>query len=65
MVFDKEKEFLENFNKPKVLQKCPKCGELSLQYSDGKLFCTKCPYSEDIGSHSQKGCPLVNLQDIL
>ena len=47
---DKEKDFLEEFKKLKVLQKCPKCGELSLRYVDGKLVCEECSFGQNIGS---------------
>lgn len=39
------KRQLENF---KVVQKCPKCGELSLRFVEGKIKCGNCSYEQSI-----------------
>jgi len=45
----KETEFLEkSMENFKPVQKCPKCGRLSLTYANGKLRCSECSFEENI-----------------
>jgi len=40
----------DNLDKSNVVQKCPKCGELSLKFVKGKIICSKCGYGVDVGT---------------
>ncbi|MEK6948934.1 MAG: hypothetical protein AABX34_01840 [Nanoarchaeota archaeon] len=40
------KKSLEKF---KIVQKCPRCNELELRYSDGRIKCSNCGFEERIG----------------
>jgi len=33
----------------KVVQKCPKCGSLSLKFIEGKIRCESCSFEQDVG----------------
>lgn len=44
-----EEKWKKQFEEFKVVQKCPKCGELSLKFSEGKIKCYKCSYEQNIG----------------
>ena len=35
--------------KLRVVQKCPKCGNLSLKYIEGKLICSDCGFEQSVG----------------
>jgi len=39
------KEQLEKF---KMVQKCPKCGNLSLSFVEGKIKCTNCGFEQNV-----------------
>jgi len=43
-----EEDWKKQLEKFKVVQKCPKCGELSLTYAGGKIRCSECGYGQDI-----------------
>jgi len=44
-----EENWKKQIEKFKVVQKCPKCGELSLKFMEGKIKCSKCGYEQNIG----------------
>ena len=44
-----EEDWKKQFEKFKVVQKCPKCGELSLKFSEGKIKCSKCSFEQNVG----------------
>ena len=39
----------ERFEKTGIAQKCPKCGNLSLQFREGKLRCSECSFEQPVG----------------
>ncbi|HJN57348.1 MAG: hypothetical protein QF436_00700 [Candidatus Woesearchaeota archaeon] len=45
-----EENWKKELEKFKVVQKCPKCRELSLKYSEGKIKCSNCSFEQNIGS---------------
>ena len=45
-----DEDFMKKFEKIDVLQRCPKCGKISLMYKEGKLECANCTYSHDVGT---------------
>ncbi|MBW2976725.1 hypothetical protein KY347_04735 [Candidatus Woesearchaeota archaeon] len=45
-----EEEWKNQLEKFKVVQKCPKCGELSLKYFEGRIKCTNCGFEQDAKS---------------
>jgi len=40
------KKQLEKF---KVVQKCPKCGQLSIRYIEGRIKCSNCNFEQNVG----------------
>jgi len=44
-----EEHWKKQLGKVKVVQKCPKCGQLSLKYEKGKLICSSCGFEQNIG----------------
>jgi len=42
-------DWKKEFEKTKVVKKCPKCNELSLKFAEGKLKCSNCDFYQDIG----------------
>jgi ribosomal protein S27AE len=44
-----EEDWKKQLDKFKVVQKCPKCGNLSLKYEKGKLVCGNCNFEQNIG----------------
>jgi len=45
-----EENWKKEFEKFKVVQKCPKCGELSLKFSEGKIKCSECSYEQNVAN---------------
>jgi|TARA_B100001971_G_scaffold117166_1_gene107903 ribosomal protein L37AE/L43A len=43
-----EEDWKKQIEKFKVVQKCPKCGELALNYVGGKIKCSKCSYEQNM-----------------
>ncbi|MBI2655473.1 hypothetical protein HYX06_03560 [Candidatus Woesearchaeota archaeon] len=43
-----DEDFENKTRKFSVVQQCPKCGQLSLAFRKGKVFCANCSYNEDI-----------------
>ena len=44
-----EEDWKKQLEKFKVVQRCPKCGKLSLKYENGKLKCSDCSFEQNIG----------------
>ena len=44
-----EGDWKKQFEKFKVVQKCPRCNELSLKYLNGKINCSECGFEQNIG----------------
>jgi len=44
-----EEDWKKQIEKFKVVQKCPRCGELSLKFTEGKIKCSKCSFEQTIG----------------
>ena len=42
-------DWKRQIEKFKVVQKCPRCGELGLKYSQGKIKCDNCGFEQNIG----------------
>ena len=42
-------EWKQEFGKFKVVQKCPRCNNLSLKYVEGKIKCSDCSFEQNIG----------------
>ena len=47
---NEDEDFMKKFEKVDVLQRCPKCGKISLMFKEGKLMCVNCSYAVDVGS---------------
>ena len=45
-----EEDWKKQFGKFKVVQKCPKCRELSLKFTEGKIKCSKCGFEQNIAN---------------
>ena len=45
-----EEDWKKQFEKFKVVQRCPKCGKLSLKFVEGKIKCSDCGYGQDVPS---------------
>jgi ribosomal protein L37E len=43
-----EGDWKRQLEKSKVVQKCPRCGELSLKFTEGKIKCASCGYEENV-----------------
>ncbi|MBS3132017.1 hypothetical protein J4212_06290 [Candidatus Woesearchaeota archaeon] len=43
------KGWKEEFEKFRIIQKCPRCGSLALSFVDGKLLCGECGFEQNIG----------------
>jgi len=44
-----EENWRKEFEKFKVVQRCPKCGEISLKFVEGKIKCSKCSFEQNVG----------------
>ena len=44
-----EEDWKKQFEKFKVVQKCPKCGQLTLKFVEGKIKCSDCGFEQNIG----------------
>ena len=44
-----EEDWKKQIEKFKVVQKCPRCGELNLKYVEGKIKCSNCSFEQNIG----------------
>ena len=42
-----EEDWKKQFEKFKVVQKCPRCGELSLKFMEGKIKCGSCGFEQN------------------
>jgi ribosomal protein S27AE len=40
----------ENIERFKIVQKCPKCSKVALRFSEGRLICSNCAFSQNIGN---------------
>jgi ribosomal protein L37E len=47
---DHDDDWKQNLEKFKVVQKCPKCGNLSLKFVEGKIQCSGCGFEQNVGS---------------
>jgi|TARA_Y100000310_G_C20542788_1_gene744141 ribosomal protein L37AE/L43A len=45
-----DKDWKEQLDKFKVVQRCPKCSSLSLKFVEGKLKCSECSFEQDMKS---------------
>jgi len=45
-----EEDWKRQIEKFKVVQKCPRCGELSLKFAEGKIKCGKCSFEQNVGN---------------
>jgi len=43
-----DENFDNKIRKFSVVQECPKCGQLSLAFSKGRIVCASCGYNESI-----------------
>jgi ribosomal protein L37E len=43
-----EPEFEKKVPKFSVVRECPKCGQLSLSFREGKIICSNCGYGENV-----------------
>ena len=44
-----EEDWKKQIGKFKVVQKCPRCNNLSLKYVEGKIKCSDCSFEQNIG----------------
>ncbi len=44
-----EEDWKKQIEKFKVVQKCPRCNELSLKYVKGKIECPNCGFEQNVG----------------
>ena len=44
-----DEDWKKDFEKFKVVQKCPKCGQISLKSTEGKIICSNCSYEQNNG----------------
>ena len=42
-------DWKRQIEKFRVVQKCPRCNELGLKYSQGKIKCDNCGFEQNIG----------------
>ena len=42
-----DEDWKNQLGKFKVVQKCPRCGKLSLGFDNGKIKCSDCGYEQD------------------
>jgi hypothetical protein len=47
MSFDDE-DWKKQFDKIKIVQTCPKCGNLGLKYFEGKIRCSECGFEQSV-----------------
>jgi len=43
-----EEDWKTQLDKFKVVQKCPRCGEISLGFIEGKIKCSKCSFEQNV-----------------
>jgi len=43
-----EEDWKKQIEKFKVVQKCPRCNELSLKYIGGKIKCGNCGFEQNV-----------------
>jgi ribosomal protein L37AE/L43A len=46
---DSNEDWRKEFEKFNVVQICPKCGKLTLKFSEGNLICSNCSFNQDVG----------------
>lgn len=44
-----EEDWKNQLEKFKVVQKCPRCGQLSLKFDKGKIQCSNCGFEQNVG----------------
>jgi len=44
-----DEDWKKDFEKFKVVQKCPKCGQISLKFKEGKIKCSNCSFEQNVG----------------
>ena len=44
-----DEDWKKQIEKFKVVQKCPRCGDLSLKFIEGKIKCSKCSFEQNVG----------------
>ena len=48
-----DEDWKKQFDKFKVVQKCPICGQLTLKFVDGKIKCSNCGFEQNVGEIKQ------------
>ena len=43
-----EEDWKKQLEKFKIVQRCPKCGKLALNYIEGKIKCSNCGFEQNI-----------------
>jgi len=43
-----EEDWKKQIEKFKVVQKCPRCNELSLKYVNGRIECSNCGFEQNV-----------------
>jgi len=44
-----EEDWKKQLEKFKVVQRCPRCNELSLKFGQGKIKCSNCGFEQNVG----------------
>ena len=44
-----EEDWKRQIEKFKVVQKCPKCNEITLKFIEGKIKCSNCGFEQNVG----------------
>ena len=44
-----EEDWKKQIEKFKIVQRCPKCGKLSLKFAEGKIKCSDCGFEQNVG----------------
>ena len=44
-----EEDWNKQIEKFKIVQRCPKCGKLSLKFAEGKIKCSDCGFEQNVG----------------
>ncbi len=44
-----DEHWKKELDKLKIVQKCPRCNELSLKHSNGRIMCSNCGFEQKIG----------------
>ena len=44
-----EERWQKEFEKFKIAQKCPRCGEITLKFVEGKILCSNCGFEQSVG----------------